>query len=589
MTKRLLLAMAIGSVVLGCNKDSTVNRVDPSGGGEAGGGASGGALEGSGGGTTGGTGSTGGTTGGTGGLSTGGVSTGGGSTGGEGGDTETTGGEGGADTATGGASTGGAGGEGGEAEATGGEGGTSLATGGESGAMATTGGDSSGGAATGGAGGASGGFSNGGAGTGGVGSATEGGAGLGGEGGAGGTDSTVRGRVIDFWRHPIPNIPVEVNGTVTTTDDDGEFEIADVPAVYDASFIVASVGKHGPFTHGWVYQDLTRRDPTLQVYSGLPHQSVLVNLVGENVVETDQPRLRYSISSPHGTFSGYSSNPTAASPSGVDWYGPSEATATVHALLMQLDSDTGLPADYAAYDSSLVALVPGAPPTVTLDLSPDELPTGNLLGTVTGLVDPSRDNRVYVRFPTGGSIELLWDTAGPNSFSYLVPTLPQGSLTVSASVTDTNGGLSVAHQDGLSAGSDPVTLTLPTPSSLSVPATGTTGVDSTTRFRFVGSPDSDAYVVVMSSDFDNTALFIVTSREEFTIPEVVGGDFQLRLDDLTYWWVETHGDAGSVDEQAAPGGFLDAFSFTSIPEPLGTRFGSGSYTSSDYRYFTTAP
>ena len=96
------------------------------------------------------------------------------------------------------------------------------------------------------------------------------------------------------------------------------------------------------------------------------------------------------------------------------------------------------------------------------------------------------------------------------------------------------------------------------------------------------------HAVVMSNGFD-TKLYIVTSREELTIPEVLGGDFQLKPNDSMYWWVETHGDAGSVDEMAAPGGFMDSFSFAVYPEPLGPRLGSGQYTTSGYRSFTTAP
>ena len=151
-----------------------------------------------------------------------------------------------------------------------------------------------------------------------------------------------------------------------------------------------------------------------------------------------------------------------------------------------------------------------------------------------------------------------------------------------------DGAVSVAHQGGLAAASDPVALTLPTPASLLVPADGTTGVDANTPFRIVASPDSDAHLVVISNAFD-TKLHIVTTRDELTIPEVVAGEFQLKRDDLMYWWVETHGDASSVDELAAPGGFMDSFSFATYPEPLGPRVGSGSYTESDYRSFTTAP
>lgn len=52
--------------------------------------------------------------------------------------------------------------------------------------------------------------------------------------------------------------------------------------------------------------------------------------------------------------------------------------------------------------------------------------------------------------------------------------------------------------------------------------------------------------------------------------------------------METHGDWASVDEMAAPGGFMDAFASDGAT-PIGPRLGNGEYTASVSRYFTTAP
>ena len=59
-----------------------------------------------------------------------------------------------------------------------------------------------------------------------------------GEGGMGGTtpaDMTVRGRIIDFYRHPVPGVTIDIAGTEVLTNAQGEFVVPDVPATYDAS------------------------------------------------------------------------------------------------------------------------------------------------------------------------------------------------------------------------------------------------------------------------------------------------------------------------------------------------------------------
>lgn len=585
MTKRLLLAMAIGSVVMGCNKDSTVNRTEMTGGGgEAGDSATGGAIVGSGGGSTSGAG---GETESSGGQPTGGAGTGGGAVGGAGGTAET-GGEGG-ETGTGGAggdaettggtsgsvtggaggmvATGGAGGAGGDAETAGGEGG--VATGGAGGAGGASGSPAGGTVATGGAADAA------------------GGGGPDGEGGAASTGSPVRGQVIDFWGHPLPNVPVEVSGSaLTITDEHGRFEVPDVPAVYDASLMI-EITQPRREVYGWVYQGLTRRDPTLQVYRGLPQWDATTTFNAEDWEGGDNQTLMLSVVGPdgHNQFSTTNPNYTTF----PTWRGPATTSATVHSLVVVSDPETDLPIDYLAYDSSPVSLAGDEPRTVTLDLSPDEIPVGVLLGTVSAPNLAGRENRVFVRFPTGGSIQVVRDTDAGNNLSYLVPTLPGGSITVSASEgTRSYTGFSLVHRDGLAANGEPVALTVPEPSVLLLPADGATAVDSTTQFAFSGSSASGAYLVAMSSHSYYSGLFIVTAREEFTIPEVVGGAFELISDDLTEWHVETHGDWTDVDAMAGPGGFMDAFASDGAT-PIGPRLGNGAYTASVSRYFTTTP
>src|SRR6185503_3513781 len=64
----------------------------------------------------------------------------------------------------------------------------------------------------------------------------------GGQGGSGGaTGSTVNGKVIDFWGHPVPNVIIIIGSDQTSTETDGTFTVSNVGGTYDVS-LVASFG-----------------------------------------------------------------------------------------------------------------------------------------------------------------------------------------------------------------------------------------------------------------------------------------------------------------------------------------------------------
>jgi hypothetical protein len=471
-------------------------------------------------------------------------------------------------------------------EETGGNGGRQ--TGGTGGRQ--TGGN--GGRQTGGTGGSnqSGGTGGGGTGDGGTGGGGTGGGGAGGTGGAGasggsgGADATtVHGRVIDFWGHAVAGIPVDVDGTLTQTDQDGAFVVEDVSQKYDASLAILLSTRN----YGWVYKGLTRRDPTLQVYRGLEERWGYFTVTPQNGSFATDRTLTLAFGGPDGSgmHDGVAENGVSTS---TPWFGPEQTTETAHGLLWQYDEDTELPTSYVAYKSQLVALAEGSPAEFNLDLTSESIAAGNVQGTVVPVTSESRQNSVFVRFNTGAAIEVARDRDGPDSFTYLVPTLPNGSITVSASEgSGFSGAFSLAHADGLAASST-VSLTLPAPPSLTLPGPGTTGVTSSTPFQFApGEGNGGAYLVVINSVDYYTALFIVTDEERFTLPTVAQGAYVLMSDEVFEWWVETHGQQTTVDEMAGPDGFLDAFSWET-DRPAGPRQGEGEFTMSAARSFTTA-
>jgi hypothetical protein len=397
----------------------------------------------------------------------------------------------------------------------------------------------------------------------------------------------VNGHLVDIWGHAVPNIPIQIGDTITTTAADGAFSAPNVPASYDVSLVVDYVSGF-TYSFAWVFQGLTRRDPTLQIRSGFASHTGGILISPKNLtVDVDQT-YTVALAGPDGEqeFTGVEGN-------GVDtetsWKGPPTTQETAHGLYWQLDPDTELPTKYLGYDTALIALAETGKATITLDAVTKALPSGIIQGTVTPKNALDRENRVFARFTSGATIELLDQyLKTPDTFSYLVPTLPNSTITVAASVgTFGDGAYAVAHKDGLAA-AGVAALQIPTPITLLLPANDLMNVDGKTKFSFQPGAHSGPYVVHFENtgpDF-NQYLYIVTSKTEVTIPEVVSGAFKLHPSNPYAWGVETHANKASMDAATGAAGFFDSFNAGS---PRGPQNVDGEYTDSAGRGFTAAP
>lgn len=406
-------------------------------------------------------------------------------------------------------------------------------------------------------------------------------------------DPTVRGKLIDFWGHVLPNVAIQIGETLTSSDENGEFVFEDVPATYDVSFHVTFMQYSQTRSFGWVFQGLTRRDPTLQVSWGLPVRSgnILVDPQNVTAVAEDQ-RISVAIGGDDGNWNTGNVGENGVQTSAT-WEGGSTTSATAHGLYFQFDEATDFPTSYLAHDSTLVTLEDSSEQAqITLDLDPGTLPAGNLQGTVEEASGTDRENSVFLRFDSGATIPLLTHSGPPDSFTYLVPTIPNSSITVAASEGDAYyGSYAVAYANGLAASSEAPDLVIPTPATLTSPADQLTGVDETTTFAFQSLASNPGPFVVQFDNVDTTGLYqtlyVVTAEKQLTMPEVVDGGFALQANKVFEWRVATHGSFGSVDEMAGPSGYLDAFAVEA--EPVGPNLEDGQYTISAARYFTSAP
>ena len=365
--------------------------------------------------------------------------------------------------------------------------------------------------------------------------------------------------------------------------------IEDVPATYDVSLLVRS--------DGWVFQGLTRRDPTLHVFRGHPGQSAYVTVTSANATLGTNDQLTLGAGMPTGTSAEYTDigidSPVSYS---LRWDGGTSTASTVHGLEWTQDATTKLPATYKAYDSKPLALMANVNAAVSLDMTPKVIPSGVVTGAVTPRATPigdgSRTNSVFVRFGSGASIQVVAHGAPAEAFSYVVPTLADGTITVAAWEGEYLGPLGMVHKDKLSPGAATGTLAIPAPPKLLKPLGGT--VDETTPSSFQGSPDNaGAFLVILNSLETGSHLYIVTAQQKLShLPSVVDGAWTLEhasggAEPVEYqWWVETHGSFATVDAMTGPDGFIDEFG-VNYDTPVGIHHRDGTYTYSSYSIVTT--
>jgi len=395
----------------------------------------------------------------------------------------------------------------------------------------------------------------------------------------------VRGRVIDYFRHGIANANVRIGEQTTRSDETGHFSIDAVPAVYDVTVSIAASINNLATQLALQAQGLTRRDPTLQIERALPEQSAPVSVTIDQVtfpLSTTQ-RLITSWTSPDGV---YNHDQTSQSVStSITWYGPMTSAGIAHALLYETSGTPALPTAYTAH-SGLPITLRASPDVVPIpfSLAPQSIESGNVSGTIVG-PNQNRAVRAVLRFADATALELLSDFRAADSFSYLVPKLPDTSVALSAE-DRANGraqGITAAIIDDVAPGKT-VALTLPPVPTLIAPAANKAEVDGTTVFQWNG--DARVFLMCAESTFNYDRVCVLTSNETALLPVMPASDFVPAANTGFIWYVETHDYYASVDEAAGEAGYLSAYSYGRI---VGPKRGHGAYTRSAERLFTTRP
>jgi hypothetical protein len=404
---------------------------------------------------------------------------------------------------------------------------------------------------------------------------------------------TVAGRVIDFYRRPAPGLRVTIGQEEALTGDDGEFTFEGVVPPYDVSVIAAiSQSDFVSRYYAYVYQGLTRTDPTVQVYYGLLERQSTVSLTITNAEFTDEnQRLIFAFSSPDGYYaaSGINAEQVDLQPS---WSGPPATTGTAHGLLV-LRSSTASgapPVAYQAYQATPLAVSDGVDSSFALDMAADTIPQVSLTGSVDAGSFGSQTHWIATRFADGTVLPLLTADSNQAPFSYQVPALPSASLIVAASAGPP--GYALAHADGIpAAGDQNVALALPRPVAPNAPGNGSQAGPGTVFAWSTVGQTAQVFVWHLESDDFFEGIFVITARSEIQYPQIPGFSLTIPNDGQLEpsWSVETHGDYPDVDAAAGPDGFYDSFALEKNIGTGASRGSRGYYTNSDIRFVTLGP
>lgn len=390
----------------------------------------------------------------------------------------------------------------------------------------------------------------------------------------------VAGRVIDFFRRPVPNMPVTIAGATALTNAQGEFSISGVEPPYTASLMLTMVRNNGQARYGYVYEGLTRPDPTLQVYSALPPRSASsLMLTFQNLFQAGE-YATLAFSGPDGQFfTGDRSNNVQilGAPS---WTGPAATTGNIHALLASGDP----PSAFHSYQTLPLAVTDGANASAPFNLEPLDIPTGSISGTTSGGVLGSRSNYVALRFSDGTAMPLLDEGASADAFSYVVPSLPGATFVVAAADGNSRSSYAVAHRENVAFGQTGVTLDVPRPVTLGSPQNDAPVTPSTTYSWSALGQTAQVFLWHVEFVASFQGIFVLTSRTEMVLPELPDG-FTIPPGTDFNWQVETHGDVPNVDACAGPNGYLDPFALLNN-YPGGPNHNDGYYTQSELRGFT---
>jgi hypothetical protein len=419
-----------------------------------------------------------------------------------------------------------------------------------------------------------------------AGNGAAGAAGAAGSGGASATVAAISGKVIDLYRRPVVGVELHIGDRTVTTDAQGRFSLGAVPASYDVAFKFETATSGEPTTFAWLFEGISRRDPTLQIYrsADFQHGQITWHTTGVTFPLPSDQNILAGFGCPDGD--GFQRLTGVDTMLEVSWIGPTASTNCVtHALLYRMSTSGALALEYLAHDAKPLMLSSAAPAQASLNLGGAKPEVGTIAGHVTAPGEGARTNWARVRWNDGAFLPIVEETPTTDSFSYQVPILPDADIMlVGLRGTPGDRPLALAIADNLHAGAADVELRVPAWPSLTAPADAKAGVDGSTLFAW--SSDSRVNVLVAVAKEGGDSMYVVTANEQAHLAMVPRVPYTPRAGSSFDWFVATHGDFATMDEATAADGFISGYSYAQVHGP---RRGNGSFSSSIGRSFSTPP
>jgi hypothetical protein len=248
------------------------------------------------------------------------------------------------------------------------------------------------------------------------------------------TGDDISGKVTDANSNPAPGLNVLVSDslgvkTTVTTDSDGNFSVLKVAKPYSVTIVHEKTA--------YIFPNLIRATPKLPLF---PDGFVPTNRAADlRVATSDGGVLAPGITLD--TVIAFASSETSQTVPYLDlnggraelaltWVG-SRATITngvTYVLEVALD-DAGLPASYDGYGSTVTQLRDQQTGNASVALSP--VTAGHLIGTVTVPSDYVLEITTLYLNTALFNLELFTQSLGSYAFSYIIPEIPETTLTMS--------------------------------------------------------------------------------------------------------------------------------------------------------------
>lgn len=413
---------------------------------------------------------------------------------------------------------------------------------------------------------------------------------------AGGSDSNtvtvtvdqgidVQGVVLGLDGRPAPGVDVTVTGAGTeTTGADGRFTIADVDTPYDIHVL------HPAEPLVVTYVGLTRDDPVLLLSGAQTATAHVASFYGNVSAGTGFPQpanhvTRVTFASPATRLTVNADGATGDYQIvGLPWFG-ADTEGAMHALQWQTDAG-GQPISYVGHGYRPLSLRAAIVGYLAQDMALLPVGEANVSGSVAVPLGATLLSRTAsVVYPEGGWVTPASEVLPGSPFSYLMPTVPDASVTIMAAAQAAGGELCVAMRTGLTPGTSGVDVVVPAPPQLDGPADSVANVGYDTEFTWTAAAPS-ATLVTFNGPAGTLAHAVVTDDPTVTIPDLRELGLDLVAGGRYHWQVFGLPEFATVDEAASgEDGFLSSWILNAFYLPKR----DGAIAASLQRQFTTVP